>query len=93
MLSSDGTGWLGKLPLQAVFTALALLLLCSDAAIEAARYPTQDNNTPVFIIRTEEEAKQVARVHATSNNELLFTTCSFTHRGRWYCQSLGYQKA
>ena len=37
----------------------------------------------VFVIRTEEDARQMAELHATGWKELMFTTYSFTHNGMY----------
>ena len=41
----------------------------------------QVNNTHVFTIRSVEDAKKLAKMHATSTGEVMYTTVSFTHKG------------
>ena len=63
--------------LRLFLTAVLHFLL---VAVSASRYDQKDN-TPVFVIRSEEEAKQVVKLHATSTGEVMYTTVSFTHKG------------
>ena len=37
----------------------------------------------MFIIETDADARLMANLHATDQNELLFTTYTFTHNGRY----------
>lgn len=37
----------------------------------------------VIVLRTEEDAKRMASLHATESKEIMFTTYSFTHNGQY----------
>lgn len=58
-----------------LLVATALLTLAAGARSEL------NDSTPVFIIRTEAEAKQAIALYATGDREVMFTTVSFTHKG------------
>lgn len=45
--------------------------------------PLDESPTKLFIVRTEEDAKRMAALHATSAREIMFTTYSFTHRSQY----------